>query len=80
MCSEVVWFAPGTRGLRWLVQVFMLVAAVMIDVCVLVVACSAVFCILSSLCKQFWLTVVIALLLYSVVYICSILYAMLRNL
>jgi hypothetical protein len=61
-------------------QVFMSVAAVVIDVGVLVVACSAVFCILSSLCKQFWLTVVIALLLYSLVYVCSFLYAMLRNL
>jgi hypothetical protein len=43
--------------------VFMLVAAVMTDVGVLVVVCSAVFCALSSFCKQFWLTVVIALLL-----------------
>lgn len=58
--------------------VFMLVAAVMIDVGVLVVVCSAVFCILSGFCKQFCLTVVIALLLYSVVFVCSILYAMLR--
>ena len=60
------------------VQIFMLVAAVVIDVGVLLVACSAVFCILSSFYKQFWLTVVIALLLYSVVFVCSILYAMLR--
>jgi hypothetical protein len=58
--------------------VFMLLAAVMIDVGVPVVACCAVFCILSSFCKQFWLAVVIALLLYFVVFVRSILYAMLR--
>jgi len=60
------------------VQVFVSLAAVMIDVGVLVAVCSAVFCILSSFCKRFWLTVVIALLLYSMVFVCSILYAMLR--
>jgi hypothetical protein len=58
--------------------VFMLVADVMLDVGVLVVVCSAVFCILSGFCKQFWLTVVIALLLYSMVFVGSILCAMLR--
>jgi len=58
--------------------VFMSLASVMIDVGVLVVACCAVFCILSSFCRQFGLTVVIALLLYAVVLVCNILYAMLR--
>lgn len=61
-----------------LVLVFMSVAAVTIDMGVLVVVCSAMFCILSSFCKQFWLTVVIAFLLYSMVFVCGILYAMLR--
>jgi len=60
------------------VLVFMSVAAVTIDMGVLVMVCSAVFCVLSSFCKQFWLTVVIAFLLYSMVFVCGILYAMLR--
>jgi hypothetical protein len=60
------------------VLVFMSVGAVMLGIGVLVVVCGVVFCILSSFCKQFWLTVVIAFLLYSTVFVCSILYAMLR--
>lgn len=60
------------------VLVFMSVGAVMLGIGVLVVVCGVVFCILSSFCKQFWLTVVIAFLLYYTVFVCSILYAMLR--
>jgi hypothetical protein len=78
MCSKIVSFARGARGLQWLFDIFMSVAAVMIDMGVLVVARSAVFCILSSFRTQFWLTVVIALFLYSMVFVCSILCAMLR--
>ena len=72
MCS---WNYEDYRGS---LLVVMSVAAVLIDVDVLVVACSVVFCILSSFCKQFWLTIVIVLLLYSMIFVCSILYAMLR--